>query len=74
MAVEDEDPNLSLESSSMPIIDLISKDSPLVQCTIELHALEKILDAGNWPLEPADLTNTLDNLKRIEAALDANQR
>jgi hypothetical protein len=62
--------NASL-SSSVPIVDLIGKDdSPLVQCTNELHALERIMDVGNGPLEETRLANVLNNLKKFQAALD----
>ena len=74
MAVYAEEPNASL-SSSVPIVDLISNDeSPLVQCTNELHALERIMDVGNGPLEEPSLANVLDNLKKIQAALDITPR
>jgi hypothetical protein len=45
-----------------------------MQCTTELHALERILDVENWPLSEADLGNTLDNLIRLKTALDASNR
>lgn len=68
MTVYAEDPNVSL--SSVPI-DLISNDeSPLVQCMNELHALERIMDVGNRRLGEPNLANVLDNLKKIQAALD----
>jgi hypothetical protein len=74
MAVYAKDPNASL-SSSVPIIDLIGKDdSLLVQCTNDLHALERTMDVGNGPLEEASLANVLDNLKEIQAALDITPR
>jgi hypothetical protein len=65
MAVYAEDPNVS-QSSSMLIIDLSNDDSPFVQCTNELHTLERIIDAGNGPLEEPSLANVLDNLKTVE--------
>jgi len=74
MAVYAEDPNASL-SLSLPIADLISNDdSPLVQCTNELHALERIIDVGNGPLKETSLANVLNNLKKIQAALDITPR
>jgi hypothetical protein len=45
-----------------------------VQCTNELHALEKIMDVGNGPLEETSLANVLGNLKKILATLDMNPR
>jgi hypothetical protein len=46
----------------------------LVKCTTELHVLQRILETANWPLRKTDLTNTLDNLHRIKAELDAHGR
>jgi hypothetical protein len=75
MAVYAGDSTKASLSSSVPIPDLISNgDSPLVQCTNELHALERIMDVGNRPLHETSLANVLDNLKKIQAALDINCR
>jgi hypothetical protein len=49
-------------------------DGPLVQCMTELHALERILNTGNWPPSATELTNTLENLNRIKDELDARGR
>ena len=55
--------------------NLLNKaDGPLVQCTTELHALERILETGNRPPSDTELTNTLENLNRIKAELDARGR
>jgi hypothetical protein len=45
-------------------------DGPLVQCTTELHALERILESAVWPSNKTDLANILDNLNKIKAELD----
>jgi len=47
-------------------------DDPLMQCTTELHSLERILAPGNRPVNGAELRNTLDSLRRIQGVLDAN--
>ncbi|KIM73804.1 hypothetical protein PILCRDRAFT_718806 [Piloderma croceum F 1598] len=66
--------NTSL-SLSLPIADLINNDDgPLVQCTNELRALERIIDVGNGPLKETSLANVLNNLKKIQAALDITPR
>jgi hypothetical protein len=63
------------DSNGYPLSSATSNpNGPLVQCTTELHALEKILDTANWPPSRTDLTNTLDNLIRIKADLDAHGR
>jgi hypothetical protein len=54
--------------------NLNKADGPLMQCTTELHILERILETGNWPPSDTDLTNTLENLNRIMAELDARGR
>ena len=59
-----------LSSSS----NLNKADGPLMQCTTELHTLERVLETGNWPPSDTDLTNTLENLNRIKAELDAHGR
>jgi hypothetical protein len=67
----DEDSNgcpLSLSLSSSNLND------PLAQGMTELHALGGILETANWPSSMTDLANTLDNLNRIEAELDAHGR
>ena len=70
-AMDDEDPN-----GSSSILNLISTadDSPLVQCTAELHALEAILVSGNGPLIEAELVNVVGNLTRLKVTLEANDR
>jgi hypothetical protein len=63
------------DSNGRPLSSSTSNlNDPLVQCTTELHALEKILDTANWPPSQPDLTNTLDNLIRIKTDLDAHGR
>jgi len=53
----------------------ISADnSTLAMCTTELRALEKFLEAGDGPLDHAELKKTLDNLGGIKVALDATVR
>ena len=54
--------------------NLNKADGPLMQCTTELHTLERILETGNRPPSDTDLTNTLENLNRIKAELDAHGR
>ena len=71
--VYDADSNGHPPSSST--LNLLNKaDGPLVQCTTELHALERILETGNWPPSDTQLANTLENLNRIKAELDARGR
>jgi len=71
MVLDCEDPDGTSRSSS--ILNLINAaDGPLVQCKAELHSLERILEHENWPPKGTELTNTVNNLKRILAILDAN--
>ena len=66
------------DSNGHPLSSSISNpntvDGPLMQCMTELHALERILKTGNWPPSATELTNTLENLYRIKAELDARGR
>ena len=73
-AMDDEDSNGLPRSSSIFGQISTEDDSPLVQCTAELHALEAILVSENWSLNEADLVNVVGNLTRLKVALDANDR
>jgi hypothetical protein len=75
MAVDDEDPNGSPQPSSVPASSLINTDNgTLALCTNELRALERLLEAGDGPLDHAGLKKTLDNLEGIKVALDGMAR
>ena len=75
MAVYAADSTNASLSLSLPIADLISNDdSALVQCTNELRALERIIDVGNGPFKETSLANVVNNLKKIQAALDITPR
>ena len=73
-AMDDEDSNGLPLSSSILGISSTEDDSPLVQCTAKLHALEAILVSGNWPLNETELVNVVGNLTRLKVALEANAR
>jgi hypothetical protein len=73
-AMDDEDSNGLPRSSSIFGQISTEDDSPLVQCTAELHALEAILVSENWSLNEADLVNAVGNLTRLKVALEPNDR
>jgi hypothetical protein len=73
-AMDDEDSNGLPRSSSIFGQISTEDDSPLVQCTAELHTLEAILVSENWSLNEADLVNAVGNLTRLKVALEANDR
>ena len=73
-AMDDEDSNDLPRSSSIFGQISTEDDSPLVQCTAELRALEAILVSENWSLNEADLVNAVGNLTRLKVALEANDR
>ena len=73
-AMDDEDSNGLPRSSSIFGQISTEDDSPLVQCTAELHALDAILVSENWSLNEADLVNAVGNLTRLKVALEANDR
>ena len=75
MAMDDEDPDGSPQTSSVPSSILISTDdSTLAMCIAELHTLERFLDVGDGPLDHTELKKTLDNLEGIKEALDVTAR
>ena len=73
-AMDDGDSNGLPLSSSILGLSSTEDDSPLVQCTAELRALEAILVNGNWPFNEPDLVNAVRNLTRLKVALDVNDR
>jgi hypothetical protein len=75
MAVDDEDPDGSPQTSSVPSSILISTDNvTLAMCIAELRALERFLDVGDDPLDHTAIKKTLDNLEGIKEALDVTAR
>ena len=72
--MDDEDSNGLPLSSSILGLGSTEDDSPLVQCTAELRALEAILISENWSFNEADLVNAVGNLTRLKVALEANDR
>ena len=75
MAVDDEDPDGSPQTSLVPSLILISTDNvTLAMCITELRALERFLDVGDGPLDHTELKKTLDNLEGIKEALNVTAR
>jgi hypothetical protein len=71
--MDNEDAIGSPRSSS--ISNLLSNDDGLLlQCGTELDALERILSSGISPLNEKDWLNALENLTRLQLALDDNKR
>jgi hypothetical protein len=50
------------------------EESPLVQCTTELHSLGSVLEPTAFPLNEVAITEILSNLGRIKIALDVGKR
>ena len=73
-AMDDKDSNGLPLSSSILGLSSTEDDSPLVQCTAELRALEAILVSGNWPFNEPDLMNAVRNLTRLKVVLEVNDR
>ena len=72
--MDDEDSNGLPLSSSILGLGSTEDDSPLMQCTAELRALEAILVSGNRPFSEPDLVNAVRNLTRLKVALEVNDR
>ena len=72
--MDDEDSNGLPLSSSILGLSSTEDDSPLVQCTAELRALEAMLVSGNWPFNKPDLVNAVRNLTRLKVALEVDDR